>query len=129
MSVLQHPGRKGCWSNPDEWVMLGLIKTGRHQQKGDWMFGILSRLWSKPSGSRHANRLGVELLEERCCPDGSHITLSAVAQAGHLVQLTGSVTGGQTAGVSVLFSGAVSGGTMTNSDGTFSYTTSNASLG
>jgi hypothetical protein len=71
----------------------------------------------------------VESLEERYCPDGSQITLNAVVQTGHQVQLSGVVSGDISAGVQVNFSGAVSASTTTDSSGNFSYTTSNASLG
>jgi hypothetical protein len=71
----------------------------------------------------------VDELEERCCPAGSHVTLNALVLPGHVVQLSGTVTGGLATGLQVQFSGAVSGVTTTDTNGNFSYTTSQASLG
>lgn len=68
-------------------------------------------------------------LEERCCPDASHVTLNALVLPGHMVQLSGTVTGGLVAGLQMQFSGTVSGVTTTDTNGNFSYTTSDASLG
>jgi hypothetical protein len=94
------------------------------------MFGILSRLMArKPTPVSRTTRLSVEALEDRCCPSASSITLNAVVQASHMVSLTGSVMGDRIAGVNVMFSGAVTGSTTTDSNGNYGYTTSSALLG
>lgn len=94
------------------------------------MLGFLTR--SRPDRNRvpGATRLWLEELERRECPAAPQITVfNAVVQAGHIVQLNGSVLADQLQGVSITFSGAASGSTTTNASGNFSYSTSTASLG
>jgi hypothetical protein len=55
--------------------------------------------------------------------------VTAQVQAGHQVVLSGTVTGSQVAGATVMFSGAAMGMTMTDSNGNYTYTTTSASLG
>jgi len=95
------------------------------------MYGIpvLLRPKKKANHVSSSYRPRIDVLEERCCPDGSHVTLNALVLPGHLVQLSGTVTGGQVAGLQLQFTGAVSGVTTTDTNGNFSYTTSQASLG
>jgi hypothetical protein len=95
------------------------------------MYGIpvLLRPKKKANHVSSSYRPRIDELEERCCPDGSHVTLNALVLPGHLVQLSGTVTGGQVAGLQLQFTGAVSGVTTTDTNGNFSYTTSQASLG
>jgi hypothetical protein len=71
----------------------------------------------------------IDELEERCCPDASHVTLNALVLSGHQVQLSGTVTGGLVAGLQLQFTGTVSGVATTDINGKFNYTTSQASLG
>jgi hypothetical protein len=94
------------------------------------MFGVFFFKRSKVvKAGRPSFRPRVDELETRLCPDGSSLSLAAQVSPGHLVQLTGSVTGGQVAGVAVVFSGAVSGTTQTDQNGAYSFTTNSASLG
>jgi hypothetical protein len=67
------------------------------------------------------------LLEERWCP--SHLTLNATVLPGHEVQLSGTVTGSTVAGYNIMFMGAAGGMATSDSNGNFSYLTSQASLG
>jgi hypothetical protein len=107
------------------------------------MFGI-PRLFRSEKSARvpSSYRLRIDELEKRLCPTElfassdftlvllPHITLSTQVQAGHVVQLTGTVTGDlNNAGVSVSFSGAASGTTTTDADGNYSFTTDTAALG
>jgi hypothetical protein len=94
------------------------------------MYGIPVLL--RPKKANHVSssyRPRIDVLEERCCPDASHVTLNALVLPGHMVQLSGTVTGGQVAGLELQFTGAVSDVTTTDTNGNFSYTTSQASLG
>jgi hypothetical protein len=94
------------------------------------MYGIPVLL--RPKKANHVSssyRPRIDELEERCCPDASHVTLNALVLPGHMVQLSGTVTGGQVAGLQIQFTGTVSGVTTTDTNGNFSYTTSQASLG
>jgi len=87
------------------------------------------------SKGKRSFRPRVEMLEDRWCPDASaalaalHVTAAAEVLPGHQVRLTGSVTGGDTAGLTVIFTGAVNSTTTTDANGNFSFTTSEASLG
>jgi hypothetical protein len=86
----------------------------------------------RPKKGNHVSssyRLRIDELEERCCPAPSHVTLNALVQPRHMVQLSGTVSGGLVAGLQVQFTGTVAGVTTTDTNGNFSYTTSNASLG
>jgi hypothetical protein len=68
------------------------------------------------------------LLEDRWCP--AHLTLNATVLPGHEVQLSGTVTGSTTvAGYNIMFMGAVGGMATSDSNGNFSYLTSQASIG
>jgi hypothetical protein len=94
------------------------------------MYGIPVLL--RPKKANHVSssyRPRIDELEERCCPDASHVTLNALVLPGHLVQLSGTVTGGQVAGLQIQFTGTVSDVTTTDTNGNFSDTTSQASLG
>ena len=91
------------------------------------MYGIpvLLRPKKKANHVSSSYRPRIDELEERCCPDGSHVTLNSLVLPGHLVQLSGTVTGGQVAGLQLQFTGAVSGVTTTDTNGDFSYTVTN----
>lgn len=94
------------------------------------MFEFLSQwLTQKPKKSPRSYRPQLESLEDRWCPDASHITLYALVLSGHMVQLSGTITGEHVAGFNVTFSGAASGSTTSDSSGNFSLTTSQANLG
>ena len=82
---------------------------------------------AKPS--RSSFRPHVDELETRLCPDGTLLTLTAQVLPGHLVQLSGTVTGDQVAGVTVVFTGAASGTTTTDQNGAYAFTTESASVG
>jgi hypothetical protein len=71
----------------------------------------------------------IDELEGRWCPAVSHVTLNALVLSSHMVQLSGTVSGGLVAGLQVQFTGTVADVTTTDTNGNFSYTTSNASLG
>jgi hypothetical protein len=116
------------------------------------MFEFFSRSRSvRKNGTAKRTRLAVEVLEKRDCPA---ITLSAQVLPGHQVLLTGTVQvdgtnqfgvtnsspfctssnsmeigGTSSSGISVVFSGAVSGSTTTDGSGDFSFVASGASLG
>ncbi len=93
------------------------------------MFGILQGVRSKfTTKERNSFKPSIESLESRYCPT-LHVTLAAQVLPAHEVQLSGAVTGGNVAGVSLSFSGAVTGNVTTDSTGNFSYTTSQATLG
>src|SRR5262245_10663162 len=97
-------------------------------RKVDVMFEFLSL--SRPatgSRKRRGVSLKLELLELRDCPAG--ITLDAVVQQGHMVELSGHVDGPNAAGAIVLFSGAVATLTIADSEGNYSITTTDAVLG
>jgi hypothetical protein len=97
---------------------------------GVLVFGIFSFLRSEKSKKAPCSyRLRVDELEERYCPSAAHLTLTAVVLPGHEVQLTGTVTGDQVAGYNVMINGAVSVQATTDSNGNYSVTTSQASLG
>ena len=86
----------------------------------------------RPKKANHVSgsyRPRIDELEERCCPADCHITLNALVLPNHLVQLSGTVSGGLIADLQVQFTGTVDGVTTTDTNGNFSYTTSNASLG
>lgn len=90
-----------------------------------WL-GLRSRVSTKKV--REGFRPWVESLEARDCP-ALHIAMTAQVFAGHQVQLSGSITGGDASGLMVMFTGAVSGSTSADASGNFSYTTTQASLG
>ena len=91
------------------------------------MFGLSSVFSLKKSkNTSRFFRPRIDDLEARDCPA---VTLSTLIQPGHMVQLTGTVTGSQVAGVTLMFGGATSGGTVTDSNGNYSYMPSYASLG
>jgi hypothetical protein len=82
---------------------------------------------SAPNQSRFT-RLSLEQLEARDCP--ALITLhAAVNESLHEVTLTGQLTEGVVGNVAVHFSGAVIGSTVTDSNGYFTFATTEASLG
>ncbi len=85
----------------------------------------------KLNNKRRQQPLCVEPLEERECPAVVPLTLDAVVQPAHSVQLSGHYTGSEPSGVTIIFSGAVTGAsTITDANGYFSLTTSeNVSLG
>src|SRR5260370_37009124 len=86
----------------------------------------------RPKKANHVSssyRPRIDELEERCCPADSHVTLNALVLPSHMVQLSGTVSGGLVAGLQVQFTGTVAGVTTTDTNGNFSYTTRNASLG
>ena len=92
------------------------------------MFGVRSRL--RPSAARPAARrarLCLESLEGRDCP--SALSLSASVLPGHVARLSGVLSDPVPAGARVIFGGAVSGTTVTDSSGRFSFSTTNAVLG
>ena len=82
-------------------------------------------------------RPAVECLEDRFVPahlitsstPSPLITLDAAVVSGHEVMLTGVVSDGNPCGVTVDFSGAVTGTTTTNLDGDFQFATTQAALG
>src|SRR4051794_11685868 len=93
---------------------------------------MLTRLWPgsrRPVPAPRRVSLTLEQLEVRDCPAAPQITLAAVVQTGHQVELTGKVTDETPAGVMVNFSGAVTGSTRTDAAGYYRYVTSSASLG
>jgi hypothetical protein len=71
--------------------------------------------------------LKLELLEARDCPTG--ITLEAVVLTDHMVQLSGHVDGENAAGSTIWFTGAVQTSTTADSNGDYSITTGDATLG
>lgn len=92
------------------------------------MFGLgfLSR---RPSRKvERSCRLGIEVLEDRACPS-TYLSLFSQVQSGHVLQVSGSAYGDEIAGVNVSFSGAASGSATTNSNGQFTYSTNQATLG
>jgi hypothetical protein len=94
------------------------------------MLGLFSRPKRKPGGNvPRRSRPTLELLEARDCPASPTINLTAVVRPGHLVELSGSVTDDNPAGVMVTFSGVVSGTTFPDASGHFDYTTPGGSLG
>jgi hypothetical protein len=97
------------------------------------MFGIsLFNRLKRSNKTPKTYRPWIDRLESRVCLSTMlpHITLSSQVQTSHFVQLSGTVTGEQNnAGVGVTFSGEVTGTTMTDSSGNFSYTTNSAALG
>src|SRR5207248_1214346 len=70
----------------------------------------------------------VEELEQHLCPSVT-LTLNAVVQAGHQVQLTGTATGDGADDCHVHFYGAASDNTWTDANGNFSLTTTQATTG
>ncbi len=97
------------------------------------MLGFLTRKRRKPTPFpvRRA-RLSVESLESRYCLSSTSLAIDAFnasVLAGHVAQLSGTVTDANPAGVTLSFSGAVSGTTTSDSSGHFSYSTTVATLG
>ncbi len=101
------------------------------------MFGLFSffRSRSKPA-HRKGNffRPRIDLLEQRDCPAGGppagiSLTLSTEVLAGHMVRLSGDVTGENASGAQVNFSGAATGYAIADAYGHYSITTSEADLG
>src|SRR5947209_16765133 len=95
------------------------------------MFRLLSRSQTKRAARplRRAS-LGVEALEARHCLTGPSLTLTTQVLPNHMVQLSGVLTDNFfPGGVPVRFSGAVTGSTMTDWGGHYSFWTPNASLG
>ncbi len=91
------------------------------------MFGILSQLLSKKQKKvPNSYRPRIEQLEDRWCPA---ISFNATVLAGHSVQFSGTVSGEYYSGVHVWITGAATASTTTDSNGNYSLTTSNASLG
>lgn len=96
------------------------------------MFSLFGTKRSRHRAVRLRNemRLTLEALETRWCPSSPPtLTLQATVLANHQVQLSGNVTDSNPAGVAVAFTGAVQASTTTGSSGSYSYITSNASLG
>ena len=109
------------------------------------MFGMsLFSRSKKSSQAPKTYRPWIDELESRVCPTSLSpsgigappatllpiLTLNSQVQPGHVVLLTGNVTGDQNnAGITVTFGGAVTGSAMTDGDGNFSYTTDGAALG
>jgi hypothetical protein len=112
------------------------------------MFRLFSRPARRTRGPRRQPRallFGVQQLETRDCPSapatgvpssgaGNHppsVSSFSVSQAGHHdVQLTGSVSDdGAVSGLTVSFSGVVSGSTSTDEDGDFSVVLTASALG
>src|ERR1019366_2845608 len=103
------------------------------------MFGMsLFSRSKKSSQAPKTYRPWIDELESRVCPTSLSpsgigappatllpiLTLNSQVQPGHVVLLTGNVTGDQNnAGITVTFGGAVTGSAMTDGDGNFSYTT------
>src|SRR4051812_44377424 len=93
---------------------------------------MLTRLWPgsrRPVPAPRTVSLVLERLEVRDCPAAPQITLAAVVQAGHQVELTGKVADETPAGMMVNFTGAVNGSTRTDASGYYRYVTSTANLG
>ena len=90
------------------------------------MFGFFTRTRHQtvPVNRRRA-RFWLEGLETRHCPSPT-INLSAAVHPGHQVLLSGQTSEG---GMSVTFTGAVTGNTTSQSNGAFSYSTTSATLG
>lgn len=96
------------------------------------MFGFFSRTRSTSRKTLNRPRLSVEQLETRDCPAlilQSFLTVNAQVLAGHQVELTGTLSGADAADETVIFSGAVTGSTITDADGDYSFTTADATLG
>lgn len=93
------------------------------------MFGIPLFRRARPAPKPQASyRPRFEILEDRWCPT-PHLSLNATVLPGHQVQLSGTITGDSVAGFNVMLSGAASASATTDSNGNFSVTTDQASLG
>lgn len=86
---------------------------------------------AKPAASRRV-RLSLERLETRACPIGGIFQLTSFTSTtlpGHLVRLDGTTAGDPPAGVQISLTGHAAGATGLHGDGSFSYTTTEATLG
>jgi large repetitive protein len=96
------------------------------------VLSLFSRCRRKPAGSAPPRtRLTLEFLETRDCPATTTAitTLSAAVLPGRMVQLTGQVASDNPAGVTLTFSGVMSGTTSPDASGHFSYTAQASALG
>src|SRR5262249_33713081 len=94
------------------------------------MFGLWTRRRRQPAAmAARRPRLCVEALETRYCLNASLLSLTAQALPGRSVQLTGSLMDVMPSGALIMFSGAATGSTLTDSSGRFSYITQSAGLG
>jgi len=96
------------------------------------MLGLFSRFHRKPcpiAAEPRRGPLSLEALEDRCCPTAPVLTLLAAPLTGTTVVLSGTVTDDNPASVTITFSGAASGTTTANAQGTYSFTTQATSLG
>ncbi len=62
-------------------------------------------------------------------PAGGDVTISAQVLSGHVVQLSGNVSGAAAAGATVIFSGAASGSVTADGNGNFTFSTTDATQG
>jgi hypothetical protein len=84
------------------------------------MVFCLPRLSSRKASAARWVRPHVEWLESRHCPSCVITTLSATAEPGLMVQVSGTVQDLNPFACSVTFSGVINGSVAVNADGTFS---------
>jgi hypothetical protein len=88
---------------------------------------MTTALSTNRSKNNRFSRLAFETLETRDCP--AVISLQATMLGQHEVMLSGQVTDGAVSGMEIQISGAACASVFTESDGTFSLITDEASLG